>query len=114
MFRHHVKLFYWMLRVTVPLALVGMLAIPFLLQPPADVEAVARGGSPQATLVPVGAGNAQYSFLRLSNPALVTVQLNADAAPSISESRSALFLYFGFIAMLMAATWQLWRPRRAV
>ena len=109
MFRSYVKLLYWMLRFTVPLMLIGMLAIPFVLHPPADVEAVAKGGSPQATLIPVGAGQAQYSFLRLSNPALVTVQLRPGAAPSVSETRSGLFLFFGFIAALMAATWQLWR-----
>jgi len=112
MLRSQVKLFYWTLRFIVPLALVGMLTIPFFLDPPADVEAAARVGSPQAGVIPVGVGNAQYSFLRLADPALVTVRLNAGAAPSVSESRSGLFLLFGFIAGLMAATWQLWRPRR--
>ena len=108
------KLLYWMFRFTVPLALVGMLAIPFFLRPPADAEAAAKGSSLQTTLIPVGAGNAQYSFLRLSNPTLVTVQLNMDAPPSVSESRSALLLFCAFIATLMAATWQLWRPRPTV
>ena len=57
MFRRQVKLLFWMFQFTVPLALVGMLAIPFLLRPPADAEAAAKGSSPQATLIPVGAGD---------------------------------------------------------
>ena len=114
MFRCQVKLLFWMFQFTVPLALVGMLAIPFLLRPPADAEAAAKGSSPQATLIPVGAGDAQYSFLRLSNPTLVTVRLNTGAPPSVSESRSALLLFCAFIATLVAGTWQLWRPRRTV
>ena len=106
------KLFLWILRIVVSLTLIGMLSVPFLLAPPPEALMAARAHSPAAALAPVGAGENQYTFLRLSDPTFLIVQLTSDTTPAVSESRAGMMIWAAFLALLTVSSWLLWRPRR--
>lgn len=105
-----VRLFYWMVRIAVPITLSGMLAIPLLVAPPLGALSAAKTHSPAATVALVGAGPDQYTFLRLSDPTFLTVRLIAGSAPLVSESRKGMLLWTFFLVALAVLTWRLWRP----
>lgn len=108
MLNRSTQIFLWFLRITVPFALVSMLVVPVVLTPPTEAVSAVKTYSPGTTLVVIGAGESQYTFVRLSNPTLLTVQLAPGTAPSVSESRVGMLPWLAFIAILAFLSWRLW------
>jgi hypothetical protein len=112
LFRYIARLYLWMLRIALPLTLVVMLALPVLLDPPEDMAAAACATRPDATVVPIGGGDAQYTFLRLQAPLLVVVERQSNGAIVTEENRAGMWLWLSFLVLLTAATLWIWWPRR--
>lgn len=112
MFRSIVSIYRWMLRITLPLTLIGMLAAPALLEPPEDMSAAACAAIPAATVMPIGGGDRHYTFLRLQSPLLVVVERKANGVIVVEETETGMWFWLSGLVLLVAATWWVWRPRR--
>lgn len=110
--RYVARLYRWMLRILVPLTLIGMLAAPIVLEPPQDMSAAACAAIPDATVLPIVGGDRQYTFLRLQSPLLVVVEREKNGAIIVEETVAGMWLLLVGLVLLVAATWLIWRPRR--
>lgn len=112
--RYFARLYLWMLRILVPLTLIGMLAAPIVLEPPEDMAAAACAAIPDATVLPIGGGDRQYTFLRLQSPLLVVVERKTNGAIIVEETLAGMWLWlFGLVLLAVVTGWA-WRPRPIV
>lgn len=107
------RLSRWVLRIVLPLTLLGMLAAPALLDPPQDMAAAACAAMPEATILPVGGSDDQFTFLRLQAPRFIVVERRSNGALVVGETQMGMWLWLCGLVLLAVTTWWVWRPRRS-